>query len=168
MNHSRAERMLSALLDNELTADEAADVRAHLAACESCRGELDRLTRVKRLLAALPEREPPAAYWTDLRAPAAAPAAGTTVWDAFRTAWRRPAAALAAAAAVVLLVLLPLVKGRVDRLRAAEIGVDVYVREYAIASAYDPFADRAYLGLLIGDAGRALIGEPRPQPGDRQ
>jgi anti-sigma factor RsiW len=167
MTHARAERMLSALLDNELTADEAARLRAHLAGCETCRAELERLGQVTQLLAALPEREPPAAYWTELRAQLAAAPAGATFWDAFRGAWRRPAAALAAAA-VILLVLLPLAKGRVDRLRAAEIGVDVYVREAALASAYDPFADRAYLGLLIGDAGRALIGEPRPQPGDQR
>jgi anti-sigma factor RsiW len=166
MTHARAERMLSALLDNELTADDAARLQAHLAECESCRAELERLGEVKQLLAALPEREPPAAYWTELRAQMAAAPAGATLWDAFRGAWRRPAVALAAA--VILLVLLPLAKGRVDRLRAAEIGVDVYVREYALASAYDPFADHAYLGLLIGDAGRALIGEPRPQPGDQR
>lgn len=169
MTHTRAERMLSALLDDELTADDASAVRAHLAGCELCRAELERLTQVKQLLAALPEREPPAAYWAALRAlPSQAAPARPAPLDAFRALFRRPAASLAAAAAVVLLVMLPLAKGRVDRLRAAEIGVDVYVHEYAIASSYDPFADRAYLGLLIGDTGRALLGEPRPQPGEQR
>lgn len=168
MTHARAERMLSALLDNELTADEVTALRAHLAGCEVCRAEFERLSQVKRLLAALPEREPPSSYWTALRTVPvqhAAPARPAPL-DALRAVFRRPAAALTAAAAVVLLVVLPLAKGRVDRLRAAEIGVDVYVHEYALASAYDPFADRAYLGLLIGDAGRTLLGEPRPQPGE--
>ncbi|HEY3248095.1 MAG TPA: zf-HC2 domain-containing protein [bacterium] len=169
MTHARAERMLSALLDNELTADDSAAVRAHLAQCEECRATLQQLTAVKQLLSALPEHEPPAGYWEVLRAAAVATApARANPLDVFRAAFRRPAVALAAMAAVILLVLLPLVKGRVDRLRAAEIGVDVYVHEYAVASSYDPFADRAYLGLLIGDAGRALIGDPRAQPGDER
>lgn len=170
MTHTRAERMLSALLDNELTADETAALQAHLAQCELCRAELERLTRVKQVLAALPEREPPAAYWAALRAVPyeTTAAARIPVLETLRGAFRRPAAALAAVAAVLVLVVLPLAKGRIDRLRAAEIGVDVYVHEYAVASAYDPFADRAYLGLLIGDAGRALLGEPRPQPGEQR
>ncbi len=169
MTHARAERMLSALVDNELTADELTLVRAHLAQCEACRASLERLTAVKQLLGTLPEHDPPAAYWESLRAAAVAAApARTNVLDVIRGAFRRPAVSLAALAAVVLLIMLPLVKGRVDRLRAAEIGVDVYVHEYAVASSYDPFADRAYLGLLIGDAGRALIGDPRPQPGDER
>lgn len=169
MTHARLERMLSALLDHELEAAETAEVRAHLTRCEQCRTELQRLTEVKQLLGALPEHEPPAAYWDALRAHAVSGGPSRThPLDVIRAALRRPAVALAAMAAVILLVVLPLVKGRVDRLRAAEIGVDVYVREYAVASSYDPFADRAYLGLLIGDAGRALIGEPRQGPGDDQ
>jgi hypothetical protein len=46
------------------------------------------------------------------------------------------------------------------------VGVDVYVREHALLSATDPFADRAYLGLLIGDANVALVGQRRaPEDG---
>jgi len=57
------------------------------------------------------------------------------------------------------------VKGRIDRLQAADIGVDLYVREHALQSVVDPFVDRAYLGLLIGDANLALAGARRT-PGE--
>lgn len=163
MSHARLERQLSAYLDNELTAEDAAPVRAHLETCARCRSELERLRGVKRLLGAVPERTPPAEVWETLRkrldAPAQSPAAA--LLETVRAAFRRPALAAAAAALVVLLIMVPLVKGRVDRLRAAVIGPDLFVREHALAAVADPFADRAYLGLLLGDANLVLIGEPR-------
>jgi len=78
-----------------------------------------------------------------------------------RTVVRRPALAAAAIAVVVALVAIPLVRGELGRLRAAETGIDVYVREHALSSAADPLVDRAYLGLVIGDSNLALVGEPR-------
>lgn len=165
MTHVRLERQLSAYLDNELTAEEGQEVRAHLEVCAACREELVRLQQVKRLLARLPEVAPPETLWTSLR---------TRVQEALRpqrrdlvkivrAAFRRPVVAVAAAALAIALVAFPLVKGHIDRLRASEVGVDLYVREHALTSVADPFADRAYLGLLIGDTNIALIGEPRPQ-----
>ncbi len=163
MSHARLERWLSAFLDNELTADDAQQVRAHLATCARCREELARLERVKRLLGALPERTPPAQLWDDVRQRLETHPSGAVagVLEAIRTSFRRPVLAAAAAAFVLLLIAFPLVKGRIDRLRAAEIGPDLFVREHALAAVADPFADRAYLGLLIADSNLVLIGEPR-------
>jgi hypothetical protein len=76
---------------------------------------------------------------------------------------RRPALAAAALAFVAVLVAIPLVRGRLERLRAAELGPELYIREHALASASDPFLDRAYLGFLISDASLALVGAPREE-----
>lgn len=167
MNHAWISRQLSAYLDGELTAADAADVRAHLAACAICRADLEDLTRVKHLLGSLPERVPPERFWTVVRERAAA---RHRLWPAapVRSIIRRPAALAAAMVLVVALVAVPLVRGRVERLRAAGAGVDLYVREHAIASATDPFADRAYIGLLLGDAGLALAGVPRGGPEEEE
>lgn len=169
MTHSRLQRQLSPYLDNELTASDAADVRAHLEGCALCRGELHRMTQLKRLLGSVPARTPPHDLWVSVRARLQDPQphAGLALADALRAAFRRPAAAVAAAALVLLLIALPLAKGRIDRLRAGELGVDVYVREHALAAVADPFADRAYLGLLVGDANLALAGEPRREDNPR-
>lgn len=167
MGHARLERQLSAYLDNELTADDAQQVRAHLETCVACREELQRLEHVKRLLGSLPERAPAPQVFEELRQQiiSQAPRESGSVLEAISNAFRRPALAFAAAAIVVLLIAFPLVKGRIDRLRAAEVGPDVFVREHALSAVADPFADRAYVGLLVTDANLALIGEPRSRGG---
>lgn len=163
MGHARLERQLSAYLDNELIADDAQQVRTHLETCAVCREELHRLEHVKQLLGSLPEHTPAAQVWEELRQRIEAPAPRESegVLEAIRNAFRRPALAVAAAAFVILLIAFPLVKGRIDRLRAAEVGPDVFVREHALSAVSDPFADRAYLGLLMSDANLTLVGEPR-------
>lgn len=161
MTHARLERQLSAYLDHELPAEEAQAVRAHLVQCVSCRAELERLQRVKRLLGILPEISAPATLWESIEPhlhESTGPGAMVT-W--IRSAFRRPAVAVAAVALIVVLLAVPLVRGRIDRLRAASIGIDVYVREHALHASSDPLVDRAYLGLLVGDANVALVGEPR-------
>lgn len=165
MSHARLERQLSAYLDNELTAGEAREVRAHLEQCALCREELERLRQTKQLLGRLPERSVPDDLWDSLseRLQEAEFSGYRSVRDVLRWVVRRPAVAVAAAALVIILIAFPLVKGRIDRLRAAEVGVDLFVREHAILSSVDPFTDPAYLGLLIGDASVALVGEPRPE-----
>lgn len=158
--HHRVERQLSAYLDRELTPDEEAAVRRHLEECAACREEVARLSRLKRVLAGLPARPLPETFWPDLRREVqrrAAPAPGP--WFA---GWRtRPAVALAAAAVVILLLLVPLLRGQIDRLRAAEFGLDLFVREHAVAAASDPLVDSAYLGLLITDANLRIVGARR-------
>jgi len=165
MTHARASAQLSAYLDGELDPSEVRAVEAHLAGCAICREDLAALRQVKRWLGRLPEVEPSEAVWQSLRRRITAeehrPAPAGALLDTVRAAFRRPAVAAVAAVLVVLLVAIPLVKGRIDRLQAADIGVDLYVREHVLLSASDPFVDRAYLGLLVGDANLALAGARR-------
>ena len=158
--HHRVERQLSAYLDRELAPDEEAAVRRHLEECAPCRDELARLRHLKSVLAGLPARPLPETFWPDLRRELHRRAAPAPVpWF---SAWRtRPAMALAAAAVVVLLLLVPLIRGQIDRLRAAEFGLDLFVREHAITAAADPLVDSAYLGLLITDANLRIVGARR-------
>lgn len=161
MTHLAASLRLSAYLDGELPAPERRAVDAHLRGCATCRRDLAELTRVKSLLGALPEVDLPAEVLAGVRdrlAPVG-PAGVLAAW--LRGAVRRPAVVVAAAVVAVMLTVLPMAKGRIDRLQAADIGVDVYVREHAVLSAADPFADPAYLGLLLGDANVALVGQRR-------
>lgn len=159
--HRQIERHLSAYLDQELPPDQEAAVRRHVEGCAECRVELERLSRVKHLLSALPERTAPGDLWPSVRRALAAGAPRRSAWW---TVWReRPAVAFAAAAAVILLLLLPLARGQIDRLRAAEFGPDLFVREHAITAADDPLVDRAYLGLLVTDANLALVGARRTE-----
>lgn len=165
MTHARWQRQLSAYVDGELTPHEAGEVEAHLAQCESCKAELHRLQSLKSLLGQLPERPVPETLWRSIRAHLDRPQQS---WIALVEQWlrstvRRPALAAAAVALIAVLVAIPLVRGRLERLRAAELGPELYIREHALASASDPFLDRAYLGLLISDASLALVGAPREE-----
>ena len=158
--HHHIERQLSAFLDRELPPEEEAAIRRHVAECAVCRAELSRLSGLKRVLAALPERALPDAFWPDLRRELQRRAGPAPVpWF---SGWRtRPAMAVAAAAVVVLLLLVPLIRGQIDRLRAAEFGQDLFVREHAVTAASDPLVDRAYLGLLVTDANLRIVGARR-------
>jgi hypothetical protein len=72
----------------------------------------------------------------------------------------------AAVVVVLALAALPLVKGTVDRLHASEIGVDLYVHDHAVQMGAAPLVDRAYLGLVAGDAELVMAGEnPRAAGG---
>jgi hypothetical protein len=65
-----------------------------------------------------------------------------------------------------MLAALPLVKGTVNRLHATEIGVDLYVHDHAVQMGSAPLVDRAYVGLIAGDAELVLAGEnPRTAGG---
>lgn len=171
VNHHRASRLLSAYLDSELTAAETRAVHAHLLDCAVCRDAYENLRVGRELLAGLPAAEPPAELLTAVRHPVlhssavAVPAAwarlvpfvprGITI--------RRPGWALAAVLLVLVLAALPLVKGTVDRLHATEIGVDLYVHDHAMQMGTAPLVDRAYVGLVAGDAELVLAGDaPRP------
>ncbi len=165
MTHARWQRQLSAYVDGELTLHEAGEVEAHLAQCASCRAELERLQSLKSLLGRLPERPVPETLWTSVRAQLDQPQQPwiATVEEWLRGVVRRPALTAAALALVAIFVVIPLVRGRLERLRAAELGPELYIREHALASAFDPFLDRAYLGLIISDASLALVGAPREE-----
>ena len=59
---------LSALLDGELGPERAALLRAHVAACERCRGQLARFERLDALLAGAPSPAVPASVQARLAA----------------------------------------------------------------------------------------------------
>ena len=161
--HRHIERQLSAYLDRELRPGDEDRIRRHLEGCDACREEAARLALLRSVLAALPERPLPEDFWPQVRQGLhrEAPRSLAGTW---LRAWReRPAPALAAAAVVLLLLLLPLVRGQIDRLRAAEFGLDLFVREHALAAASDPLVDRAYVGWLVADSHLALVGERRPE-----
>lgn len=163
--HHGLQRQLGAYLDGELLPEEAAEVRRHLAECAACTAELHDLRTTRTLLRRLSPPPVPDDFVDDLRARLAAEA------TAGRRAWWGPVprpAVLAAAVAVVLLVGLPLALGRLERLRAAEAGPDLFVRAYVPDAAADPLMDRAYLGLLVTDASLRLIGEDPREVGGRR
>ncbi|MBI4278017.1 MAG: zf-HC2 domain-containing protein [Armatimonadetes bacterium] len=161
--HPRVARMLSAYLDDELAAGDAAAVREHLAECPECRRELGALRATKRLLGALPVRDLPTGFHEALAA---------RIEEATQPAWRRvphtlwlwmhrPLPAVAVAAVVVLLLAIPLIRGHFDRLHAGEVGIDLYLREHAATAAQeDLLPDRASLHLLMTDSNLVLVGEP--------
>ncbi|MCL6551865.1 MAG: zf-HC2 domain-containing protein [Firmicutes bacterium] len=165
--HHVVRRQLSAYLDEELRPEEAAAVRAHLAACAPCAAELEELRATRALLRRLPAPQVPAGFLDDLRARLAAEGTGRRAW------WppvlvARPAVLVAAVVAVLILVGLPVARGRLERLRAAEVGPDLFVRQYVSSAAADPLVDRAFLGLVVTDANLRLIGEdPRAVGGSR-
>lgn len=175
LNHHRANQLLSAYLDGELSASESAGVQEHLMDCSLCRGAYEDLRITKGLLSQLPLAEPPAEFWPGVREPERArshvpPAAHRIrgVGPAARSWWPvlvyRPAWAIAAALVVLAIALTPMIRGTADRLHATEIGVDLYVREHALGMGIQPLTDRAYLGLVAGDADLVLVGEtPRAE-----
>ena len=158
INHHRSSQLLSAYLDGELLPAEAAAVQDHLLECASCRAAYEGLRITKGLLGQLPVAEPPAEFWEAVRRPPPTRAVA-------RISWWTPAlqrgvlGGLAAALIVLALALVPMIKGTVDRLHAAEIGVDLYVREHALQMSTEPLADRAYLGVITGDSDLVLAGE---------
>ena len=85
---------LSALLDEQLSAEDARSVRAHLEACPVCQVRLDELRSVVALLRALPELEPPREFRLGPRAIADPP--NVVRLRRWYTATRAAAASLAA------------------------------------------------------------------------
>jgi anti-sigma factor RsiW len=160
LNHHRAGHLLSPYLDGELLPKEAVAIQEHLLECAACREAYDRLRATKALLGGLPVAEPPANFWTSVRAPRGSWFPLTTPLPLRWPALRRRVAWVAAAGIVLLaLALVPLIKGSIDRLHAAEIGVDLYVREHALQMSTQPLTDRAFLGVVAGDSDLVLVGE---------
>jgi len=60
---------LSALLDGELSDDDAAGARTHLAGCDVCEAEMAAVAQVRSLLRDLPPAEPPADFYRRIRTP---------------------------------------------------------------------------------------------------
>jgi hypothetical protein len=130
------------------------------------------MLRVRAVLRALPQRPVPDGLEEEVLRSAQAPLLAMTERSAvsrrFREwlgAWaRRPALAVVAAAAIALVLLLPVVRGELGRLRAAEVGIHFFIREHAVQTSADPLSDRAYLGIVLTDTNLALAGKPqRPE-----
>lgn len=150
----RPEHDLSAYLDRELLPEDVQAVEVHLRACAPCRTELEALRATRRLLGRLATPPLPPEFAARLAARAEGAAPRRWVW------WPRPALAAAVVVAmVVLLVAVPAFLGQRERLRAAEVGPDLFIREAAHATAADPFADRAFLSLVAADANVRVAGE---------
>lgn len=165
MSHHRIQRWLSAYLDEEMAPEAMAEVRDHLEQCSACQAELDGLREIRRLLGRLEAPELPQGFDAALLARVDRPVGPQwTRWPRWAW-WPRPGVALAAAALAVVLVAVPVVRSHRDRLRAAEFGPDVFIRAAAQAAADDPFADRAFLGLVTTDASLRLAGEDPRETG---
>ncbi len=157
MNHHRAVRLLSAYLDAELASEEMAEAQRHLADCPECRAELEGLRATRRLLGSLEAPDLPQGFAADLWSRLGRPAPGPWAWWPF---WMpRPATAFAVLALDLVLVAVPAIRGHQYRLRAAEVGPDLFLRRAAQAQARDPLMDRAFVGLVFTDANLRLIGE---------
>jgi anti-sigma factor RsiW len=68
MNHTEWTDRLSGYIDGDLTADEHAEMEAHLDTCGPCRRELEGLTDLVARAGALGELEPPRDLWSGIAA----------------------------------------------------------------------------------------------------
>lgn len=101
--------LLSALLDGELTPEEATAVRTHVESCDACAEELEAVRDARRMLRELPAVDPPATFVDDLLAAGAADD-GVVTLASRRRRNRLPllaGVAAAAAAAVAVVVVAP-------------------------------------------------------------
>jgi anti-sigma factor RsiW len=154
MSIHRIQHDLSAYLDGELPPEEMADVRRHVAQCQACQDELEELRSTKKLLSRLAQPELPPDFAREL-------------WSRIeqkprqrRWMWLpRPAVALAAIALALVLAAVPLVRGHLERLKAAEVSPDLFIRTYMPIVAEDPLMDRAFLTLITTDANLRLVGD---------
>jgi anti-sigma factor RsiW len=171
----RLERLISVYLDGEVSVAERRDVEALLRTSDDARRIHDELLRVRTLLRALPERPTPEHLEEEILRrvrprplPVPEPSAISRRFREWLGAWaRRPALALVAVGAIAFVLLLPVVRGELDRLRASEVGVHLFVREHAVHTSADPLSDRAYLGVVLTDTNLALAGE-RPRLDDEE
>ena len=93
--HNRIRTLLSSYIDDQVSADEAARVEAHLAGCDECREELESLRMTVQLLSELPVLELPRSFALET-APEPEPSFAGRLWTA----------RLATSAAAALLVAL--------------------------------------------------------------
>jgi anti-sigma factor RsiW len=96
--HSR--ELVDALLDGELTPEEAADARAHLTACAECRAHFDARKTLSRAISEAPRFEAPDVLRARIRSLSAiVPDAGAPLAASPPRGWRR---AIIAAAVVIV------------------------------------------------------------------
>lgn len=128
---------VSALIDDELSPEEAAQVRSHLEVCSECRSELASLRQLSGLFAQFREAEEE-----------------TTFVDRRETGWSR----FLAAAAVVMIAVGGIV-GLATELREDELRFETYLERSVDADVYevsslreDDLSRDRIVGLLISSA----------------
>lgn len=139
------EDLLSAYLDGELDAAERAAVASHLDASADARAVLDEVRQVRDAVRALPPRDAPAGFWSDVLG-------DTTVVDLAsrrRQPRVRPArwAALAAGAAAAAIVGVTLVPSQ-DRVEPA---VATFTDAHAVRSSVGNDAVSTLAGSTVAD-----------------
>lgn len=78
--HNEVQGLLSAYLDGELTQAEAQRVRIHVEDCRECARELNEMSRLRTLTAAMPVPEPPDARMDELERSLSVSAPRQTAW----------------------------------------------------------------------------------------
>jgi predicted anti-sigma-YlaC factor YlaD len=94
------EPLLGAYLDGEVPAETADSMAEHLAACEQCRGVLERIARTDVMVRAMRPAFPSEAEWAATERRIMARSRARSAWQATRTAALAAAAALAIGAIV--------------------------------------------------------------------
>ncbi|MCS7236606.1 MAG: DUF4880 domain-containing protein [Armatimonadota bacterium] len=152
------ERLVSAYVDGEVTAEERRQVERWLREDPELQREYQELLQLRRLLRSLPPRPAP----DDLESQVLSAALGRVEkrgWGRRQVVW---AGVLVAAAAIALF---PVVRDGLERLRASEPGTHAYTWQHAVHSAQDPLVDRAVLGVILTDATLDLLGERAGEEG---
>jgi hypothetical protein len=145
------EERLSALLDDELSARERAEVEAHLAGCASCAALLARMRAVEDAARSLPA-EAPAGYFDGL------PERVRARIEARRASRRRlPSWAWAAAAAVLLAVVTPLTLREIRSPQGSATGAPAAVPPRAAAGKTAPREEAVPPGVTPSP-----LGSPTP------
>jgi anti-sigma factor RsiW len=134
---------LTAYVDGELSAVEAARVRSHLTSCSGCRSTEALLRRTVTELAALPAFEPSSAL---RRRVLAEVEALPRPWPERMRAWLRPGALAPAGVALVTAVLVAVVMGQRMLSARAERRT-----ELAVAENYELLSDYEVVGLDPAD-----------------
>jgi anti-sigma factor RsiW len=134
---------LTAYVDGELSAVEAARVRSHLTSCSDCRSTESLLRRTVTQLAALPSFEPSSA----LRRRVLAQVEGLPrPWPERMRSWLRPSALAPAGVALATAALVAVVMGQRTMSARAERRA-----ELAVAENYELLSDYEVVGLDPAD-----------------
>jgi hypothetical protein len=106
MNHEAAWEQLHDAVDGLLSAEQTADLDAHLRACAECRRERERIETLRRAAAALPRELPPARdLWPAIAARTVDALRETSAWNRVYRTWRAMWPVFAGTAAVLTIVL---------------------------------------------------------------
>ncbi|PWB70223.1 hypothetical protein C3F09_09415 [candidate division GN15 bacterium] len=161
--------LLDDFIDDELSPQQAAQVRDHLAACEECRAEYGAMARVKSLLGQSSVPEPPEEYWSEVSAIIQARTVDSVPLIRERVAEEKSGSAqmlmrsavVFAASAVLLVTTLLISHKRGDQSQSANRQAPVYMSSHLTEQMNHPLSD--YLSKQDQDriaGGTLVIGAP--------